>query len=495
MSFRREVGLGLFWVAIATLASKGFSLLRQLILARLLVPADFGLVTSAYVAIGALQLFQELGFSSALIYRRNDVEEAANTTFIVVLVSSVILYVVAWLSAPLVAALFRNEALVQVLRVLSITIVISAISQVPMSLLAKGMGFKNQVIPEMIAVIVGSVLSVVLAVTGWGVWAIVYGQVVTSLLTSALVWFFCPWRPSFAFTRRVARELWDYGKHMVGFQIMVFMITNIDNAFVGRFMNSAILGIYGLAYTLSNLPATHLSRIVGQVMFPAFTKVQEDVSKLNIVFFKSVKFVALVAFPVSVITLVFAKDFIVVAYGSKWYLAVLPLQLLTVYGLARSIAVNMGNVFKAGGKPNWLLYIATLRLAVMAALLYPAIRYQGIYGVAGLSAIVAVVDFCLSLFLTNRILHASWKRYVQIFLPMLVVSIGTAALGHQVYLWTTGLIHPFLSMPLTGGFALVLYLAIMYLYDPEVRMVASQILGGALREFRRMRIAHGQSRV
>jgi len=495
MSFRREVGLGLFWVAIATVASKGFSLLRQLILARLLVPADFGLVTSAYVAIGALQLFQELGFSSALIYRRDDVEEAANTTFIVVLVSSIVLYVVAWVSAPLVAALFKNDALVQVLRVLSITIVISAISQVPMSLLAKGMGFKNQVIPEMIAIIVGAVLSVVLAVTGWGVWAIVWGQIATALLNSVLVWFFCPWRPSFAFTRRVAKELWDYGKHMVGFQLMVFMITNIDNAFIGRFMNGAVLGVYGLAYNLSNLPATHLSRIVGQVMFPAFTKVQEDVNKLNIVFFKSVKFVALVAFPVSVITLIFAKDFIVVAYGSKWLLAVLPLQLLTIYGLARSIAVNMGNVFKAGGKPNWLLYIATLRLAVMAAFLYPAIKWQGIYGVAGLSAVVAVADFFLSLCLTNRILHAPWKRYVQIFLPMLVVSIGTAALGHQVYLWTSGLIHPFLSMPLTGGLALLIYLLIMYLYDAEVRLVASQVLSGVRREVRRRRVAHGESHV
>jgi O-antigen/teichoic acid export membrane protein len=453
------------------------------------------LVTYAYLAIGALQLFQELGFSSALIYRRDRVEEAASTTFIVVLVSSVVLYAVAWLSAPLVAALFRNEALVQVLRVLSITIVISAISQVPMSLLAKGMGFRNQVIPELIAIIVGSVLSVALAVVGYGVWALVYGQIVTSALISVLVWFFCPWRPSFAFAWRMAKELWDYGKHMVGFQVMVFMITNIDNAFVGRFMNSAVLGVYGLAYDLSNLPATHLSRIVGQVMFPAFTKVQEDAHRLEAVFFKSVKFVALVAFPVSVVTLVFAREFIVVAYGSKWYLAVLPLQLLTIYGLARSIAVNMGNVFKAGGKPNWLLYIATVRLALMAALLYPAIKWRGIDGVAGLSAVVAVADFILSAALTNRILHASWKRYVAIFLPMLLTSLVTAALGYQVYRWTMGHIHPFISLPLAGGIALALHLAIMYLWDPEVRLVASQVLGGMLREFQRVRIAHEQTRV
>jgi teichuronic acid exporter len=161
MSLRRDVGVGLFWVAIATVSSKGLALMRKLILARLLVPGDFGLVGYATLAIGVLQLFQELGFSSALIYRKDDAEDAADTTFIVVMTSSLFLYAVGWLSAPLVADFFRNTELTSVLRALSLTLVISAVSQVPLSLMAKGMGFKNQVIPELIAVVVGSALSVV----------------------------------------------------------------------------------------------------------------------------------------------------------------------------------------------------------------------------------------------------------------------------------------------------------------------------------------------
>ena len=493
MSLKREVGFGLFWMAIATLASKALSLMRKLILARLLVPEDFGLVAYASLAIGVLELFKEMGFSSALIYRKDDVEEAANTTFIAVILSSVILYIVSFAAAPHLASFFRSDGLTSVLRVLALSLVLSAVSQVPTTLMAKGMGFKNKVIPEIIAGVFGAGISIVLAFTGYGVWSIVYGQLITSLVLAVLVWFFCPWRPTLRLSKRVAAELWDYGRHIVGSQILVFFITNIDDVFIGRLKGDADLGTYGLAYELSNLPATHLSRIVGRVMFPAFSKVQCDLRRLQQVFFHSLKYVSLLAFPIAIISMVFAQDFIVVAYGKKWFQAVVPLQLLAIYGLARAIAVNMGNVFKAGGKPKWLLYIASWRLVTMAALLYPAIRWRGIIGVSALSAVVSVIDFGISMYLTNRVIHAPWRRYAQILLPMLVSATVTALFGHRLYVWINGYMHPFVSLPLTGGIALGLYGLSMYAYDAEIRQVIQEVITGLRREVSRLKVARAHT--
>jgi len=495
MSLRREVGLGLFWVALATVTSKGLSLLRKLILARLLVPDDFGLVGYASLAIGILVLFKEMGFSSALIYRKDDIEEAANTTFLAAIFSSILLYIIAWSTAPWLASFFRNPELTAIFRVLSLTLIISSISQVPLTLMAKGMGFKKKVIPEVIAGAIGSALSVVLAFMDYGVWSIIYGQLLTSILTSILVWFFCPWRPSIKFRWQVAQELWDYGRHIIGSQVLVFFITNIDDAFVGRFLGDAALGTYSLAYELSNLPATHLSRIVGQVMFPAFSKVQGNGQALRKAFFQSLKYVSLAAFPIAIITLIFAKDFIVVAYGSKWFRAVIPLQWLTIYGLARAIAVNMGNVFKVGGKPRWLVWIASWRLAVMAVFLYPAIKYYGVTGVAALSAIIAIIDFFLSMYLTNRIVQAPWRNYARILLPMLVTSVGTALFAHQIYLWLQDAIHPFLSLPLLGGLALALYLLIMYASDARLRHFVSRSAQTLVQEYRQHRAIQSQGKL
>ena len=495
MSLKRQVGFGLFWVALGTIGAKALSLLRKLLLARFLLPSDFGLVAYASLAIGALELFKELGFSSALIYRKDKVKEAADTIFVALLATSVIIYGIAWLTAPWVAGFFRNEALVPVLRVLSLNLIISSVGRVPQTLLVKEMGFKKKVLPELLASTAGAALSIAMVFMGYGVWSIVWGQLAVSILSSALVWIYCPWRPTFRFSKSVAGELWEYGRHIFSSQVMVFFITNIDDTFVGRLLGDTSLGYYNLAYDLSNLPATHISRIVGQVMFPAFTKVGDDLARLRDVFFRSMKYVALVATPVAVVTLVFARSFIIVAYGNKWYPAAVPLQWLTVYGLARAIAVNMGNVFKAGGKPKWLVGIASWRLAMMAILLYPAIKWRGVLGVAQLSAAVAIIDFGISVVLTNRIVKASWRRYARTLLPMIIVAAESAWGFYQLYLWLEPRLHPFVSMPLCGALALIVYLGIMWVFDPELRAVVSEVFGGMQRSMRRYLEAHGQTRL
>jgi len=498
MSFRREVGLGLFWVSVSAIALRGISMVRDMVLARWLLADELGLVATATMAVSALELFAELGFSSALIYRRDDTDKAANTAFIVVILNCLALYGIAWLAAPFVAQFFASQVqgatalLTRVLRVLALTLVVASFGEVPLTLLTKSLGFKKRVLPEMIAGLSGTILSIALAFMHKGVWSIVYGRVLTSVLMSVTVWFFCDWRPKFAFSKRVAKELWDYGRHIIGSQVLVFGITNIDNAMVAKFVGQAALGGYWLAYKLSNLPATEISRAVGRVMFPAYSKVQGDLARLRQVFLKSAKFVALVAFPVATITLVFAPDFMDVAYGGKFPYAVPALQWLTIYGLARAIAGTMGSVFKAGGKPKWLVYIATWRLVTMAALLYPAIRWNGITGVGVLSAVVAMLDFGISLFLTNRIIKAPWMSYLRIFIPMALASGGASLLAHPIYLWMTKFIHPFITLPLAGILALALYLGIMYAYDADVRQLTAQLVSGVIKEVR-LRLAHKQA--
>jgi PST family polysaccharide transporter len=509
MSLKRDVGVGLFWVALATLGNKGLALLRKLLLARLLIPQDFGLVAYATLIIGALEIFKEMGFGAALIYRKDKIEESADTIFIAVLASSAVLYGIAYLVSPLIGAFFHSTDLIPILRVLSLNIFLSAIIQVPATLMAKGMGFKRKAIPEMIADLIGSTVAVLLAFQGYRAWAIVYGQLTISTVQAILIWFYCPWRPKFCFSVPLAKELWGYGKHIIGSQAMVFAITNVDNALVGHYLGDASLGAYGLAYDLSNLPATHISRVVGQVMFPAFSRVQGDLNRLREAFFRSMKYVSLVAFPVAAVTALFAPDFVIFAYGAKWARMIVPLQLLTLYGLTRSVAVNMGNVFKAGGKPKWLFGIALWRLITMIggllwllyiptrgvpAMFQPRSSWSSIDGVAGFSAVVAVVDFVLSMVLTNRIIHASWKRYFRLLAPMLLIATAAAMLSHLFYGWIAATIHPFVSLPLAGLVAMILYGTAMYAYDAEIRATVVEGGRGLWHEFRRHQL-RGHSHV
>jgi len=474
MSLKRQVGSAVMWVAASVVFTRFLSFLAKLVLARLLIPGDFGMRALANPAINLLMMFQELGFTSALIYRQTEMEEAADTAFWTVVSSSLVLYVVGFFSAPLVADFFGEPQLVSVMRVLALTMLLSSVAQVPVTLLMKDLAFKRKIIPDIAAGILGNALSIVLAMMGYGVWSLVYGQVAVSLIAAALIWFVTPWRPKFRFSMVRARELFDYGKHIIGSQALVFAITNVDNVFVGKFLTTATLGFYDLAYTVANMPATQITRLVNQVMFPTFSKVQDDLERFRRVYFTTLKYVSLLSVPIAVTTIGFADNFVTQAYGREWSRAILPMQLLGVYGLVRSIAANMGNVFKAGGKPKWLTYIALWRLGMMLIFMYPAIKWGGIVGVSLFSAVVSVIDFAVSIVLANRIIHASWGKYVRILVPQGIASVIAVLAGKVVYWETRGLTRALVRLGGAAVAVVIVYAAIMLAIDPEVRRLVRE---------------------
>jgi len=482
MSLKRQVGSAIIWVILSVIFTRFLSFLTKLVLARFLAPGDFGLRALANPAINLLMMFQELGFTSALIYRQTEVEEAADTAFWTVLTSSLALYLVGFFSAPWVADFFHEPQLIPVMRVLALTMLLSSFAQVPVTLLVKELHFKRKVIPDLIAGVLGNGLSIVLAMLGYGVWSLVYGQVAVSLIAAGLIWFFTPWRPRLRFSKVRAKELIDYGKHIVGSQALVFAITNVDNVFVGKFLATATLGFYDLAYTIANLPATQITRLVNQVMFPTFSKVQSDLGMFRNVYFRALKYVSLLSVPIAVTTIGFADNFVTQAYGKEWSPAILPMQLLGIYGLVRSVAANMGNVFKAGGQPKWLTYIALWRLTMMLIFLYPSIQWGGIVGVSLFSAIISVIDFGISVFLANKIIHASWGKYVQILVPQGVASVIAVLAGKLVYWNTWGLTRAIVRLGAAGVAVVIVYAGIMWAIDPEVRQLAQ-----AAWEFLRLR--------
>jgi len=470
MSFKWQVIGAVFWAVVALVLGKSLSFLTLLILARLLTPKEFGLVTYALLAITSVEFLREMGFGSALIYRRDRTEEAADVAFIFIVIASLVLYGICFLGAPYVLLFFPDAGpdLIPVLRILALILVISSFGHVPFVLLAKELDFKKRTLPRVISGFVSSVVSILMAWRGFGVWSLVSGQLLDASLSNALVWLFCPWRPRLRFHKELALELFRYGRNLVASRVLIFLITNVDDVFVGRLLGKEPLGVYNFAYRISNLPATHITKVVSGVMFPAFSKVQCELEVLRTTFFKTTRYVCLLSVPVAVTIMAFASDFINIAYGgSGWEAAIVPIQLLGLYGLIRSIAANMGNVFKAGGKPQWLMYIALWRLSTMLVFLYPATRFYGIVGVSALSAVVAVVDFIISAVLTNRIVRASLWEYVHILGPILLFSLIAAGLAKAILLLF--LPYRLLSLVVAGSLVVLFYLALTWALDKELR--------------------------
>ena len=310
---------------------------------------------------------------------------------------------------------------------------------------------------------------------GLGVWSLVIARIVDSILTSILVWMVVPWRPRLRFDRQDAKRLFDYGKHIVGSSILIYFITNLDNTFIGRVLGEAQLGYYGFAYNLANLPATQISRLIGQVLFPAYSKIRDDLETMRTIFFKTLHYVSLVSIPVAIGTIAFAAPFVNTLYGARWAPAIVPLQLLGIYGLLRSIAVNMGSVFKAGGKPNWLTYIATFRLAVMGLFLYPATKYFGIVGVSVLSAVVSIIDFGISAMLTNKLIHGRVMDYIQALLSPMAFAILSALLARYSYARMLGG-HGFIALVMGGILMVIIYASCVFVFDGDIRRFVAGLL-------------------
>ncbi len=474
MSLGRQIRSGVFWVTVARVSTRGLNILTRLVLAVLLTREAFGIVAGANLYIDALQLIREAGFGSALIYFHGkypqEEEEAEHTAFWFVLIMAIVLYALTLLLAPFAVRFARdpNPLIAPVLRVLGLNLIISAFARIPMVRLAKQMDFRRRAIPDVVPNLINVAVSLPLAALGFGVWSLVFGRLAATVGRVVLSWWITGWRPKFLFVSRLARTLFDYGKHIAGSQLLILGITNIDDLFVIRLLGWDIEGVYDNAYRLSNLPATQITSVINQVMFPALAKIRENVHLFRRVYFQALRYVALVATPVAGGTVLFAPDVVTLIGSSKWQDMIVPMQLLAVYGFIRSLAANMGNVYRGGGRPEYLTYIAIWRLSTMALLLYPVTVRWGIVGVSALSAAVAVVDFIISVELANRILHTGWKAYTDALGRILLWGILTTAgigLG-QSLLWP----HPHgLRMVVMGSIYLILYGSGILLFIPEVR--------------------------
>jgi O-antigen/teichoic acid export membrane protein len=492
MSLKRQVAGALFWVALAQVIARGLTFVTTLILAKLLDPANFGLVGMAMLAINALALFQDIGFESALIYRRKDVEEASHTAFVTVILISLGIYLIILGTAPLVGHFFRQEAVVPLLRVLGLTVLISSVSRVPLVLLSRELDFRRRIFPELTASIIASGVAIVLAFRGLGVWSLVWRELIRAALATILVWPVTSYRPHWRFSRTAARELFNYGKHIVSSQTMIFLITNVDNAVVGRYVGDAALGFYQFAYNTSNQPATQITSIMSQVMFPAFSKMADgdpaEARRIRARYYLTiVRYVTWITAPIAVATILFAPAFIYGLYGEIWAPAIRPLQFLALYGFIRSIAANMGSAFRALGKPQWLNYIALWRLATMVIALVPVAVRWGITGVSWLSAIVAVVDFVISAWLVGKLVDAPWQAYARMLIPT-----GAAAFaGGFLALW----LYPHLpfaktayNLALAGSILVLAYTGLAWLVDRRLRETLRTGVNQALRLARTLRL-------
>ena len=424
-SIRHRAIQGGGWIFALRIITRLFDIIRTLILARLLVPSDFGLIGIALITMSALETFSQTGFESALIRKKSITSQFLDTTWSILLLRGIFLFVVIFVSAPLVATFFKNPHATNVLRVISISLILSGISNIGVLYFTKELEFGKQFTLQISSVIVNTVISIPLAILFRNVWALVLGLLAGSVTYCLMSYLMHPYRPKFKIDSAKAKELFSFGKYVFASSVIIFFITQGDDIFVGRFLGMAALGLYTMAYKLSNTPATEISHTISKIIFPVYSKLQDNKIILREAYLKTTQVIALISFPLAGGLFVLAPELTQHLLGSKWMGMVPAMQILCLLGIMRSIGGPSGSFYYAIGRPDISTKLSSLKLTLLAILIYPLSMKLGITGVAIATTLPSLVHQSIGIGIVIKKIDCGTGRF---FKNILVPIAGTSVM-------------------------------------------------------------------
>jgi len=476
MSLKNKTMHGILWVSLSNILLKFINFTITVILARLLEPSDFGLVAIALIVVNFFEIFRDLGIGPALIHRKEERGVAADTAFYIFPAVALIFYPVAYFIAPAAAVFFREADLEILIRVLSLTFVIWSFGNLPRTLLTKDMEFRKLVIPQLLPKVSYGAVATIMALQGYGVWSLVGGRLVLEVMSVITIWKALDWKPSLRFDTKIALELLSYGKHVLVASIIFFLISIVDVTFIGRLLGSNELGYYSIAFGLAGLFTFQVSMLLSQVMFPAFSRLQDEMDKMGSAYLKTLKYLAMLAFPAALGIITVAWYFIKVVYGDKWLPAVAVLQVLCLYGLNRAFLKTTGNLFMAAGKPQIMTKIYFYQFIIMLILIYPLTLKYGIVGTGIAAVIPSVMMMLLTFHEAGKIIDKSLMAIVKHIAP---AAAGSLIMVSLVLLLQQLISHlsPALVLLLSIGLGAVSYLMFIWLTQKKELREIRQLIG------------------
>lgn len=453
------------WVTGINVLDRVFQLIKLIVLTRLLSPSAFGLLGIALLTLAALKQFSRLGFDQALIqHREENVDRYLNTAWVIKLARGAVLGVVAFASAPYIAEFFGEPVAKEIIQVLAVSPILLGLQNPAVVYFEKNLNFHKEFLYKIGGRTADVIAAISFALVYKSVWALVAGFLTSRTVMLIISYLIHPYRPNFEMEIDFAREMFTFGKWIFISGILTFLYGQGDDAFVGWFFTATTLGFYQIAYQFSNAPATEVTHIISRVAFPAFSKVQENKARLREGFFRAVQLSTVIAFPMAAGILVVAPQFVKSIFGSEWTPMIPIIQILSLWGAQRALGATVGPVFKAVGRPDISTKLQSLKVLIIAVLIYPAADQYGILGVGYVLVGNTFVTLPVSMYLVLSIIKGRSLRLAKLVLIPLIGSGIMAALvfGLDVHLiQSTGTIQLFVLIVVGAMF----YVGIMVIVE------------------------------
>lgn len=412
------------WVAGTNVTGRIFQLAKVIILARLLSPTAFGLLGIGLLVTVALKNFSRIGLDSSLIYHRDDnVDSYLDTAWVVKLTRGAVIAGVAFVAAPQLAAFFNEPRAIHIIQVVAALTFLHSIQNPGVVYFQKNLNFHREFVYQVAPAIADLIIAVCIALVTESVWALVAGLLAQNILRVGLSYGIHEYRPSLSFDYNKFMEMIGFGKWIFLSSILVFLYSQGDDAFIGWYFPAAALGFYQVSYRFSNAPATEISQVIVQVAFPAFSKIQDDITRLRSGYYRVMQLTAVVGFPIAAGIIAVSPQFVVAVLGPEWKQAISLIQVLAVWGVLRALGKPGGAVFKATGNPKYEAYLQAITATGIIITILPAAEKFGLVGVAYAIVGVIIITYPVAIYITLSLIEGTFRELGAIISCPLTTSI------------------------------------------------------------------------
>jgi len=425
LSLKQKTISGIAWTLGQQVGVQGINFFVQILLARLLVPADCGLIAMVQVFMTIGAALMDGGMTSSLIRTKNADNRDYSTVFYMNMMASILIYGIVFFAAPLIASFFDQPLLTLLVRVYTLSFVIQALVGVQTTKLTKEMNFKLQMYMQLPSTLIGGIVGVVLAYQNYGVWSLVWMQLIMSFLFMIQHWFWSDWKPTLLFDKVKLKEHLGFGYKLTLSTLLTTLYSESYTIIIGKFFPMNQLGFYKQAKTLSMFPVSNLTKALQKVTYPVFSELQDDNKKLREVFKKITSMVFFIVTPVMLFLAIEAKPIINLVLTEKWLPAVPFFQILCISSLFYPLSMYNLNIILAKGRSDLHFKLEILKKGLSIIVLVSSIPF-GITGIVIASGISMLIHAVVNSIFSGKLIGYPVIEQFKQFMPILSIGLVTS---------------------------------------------------------------------
>ena len=431
-SLRSRTGRALAWDLFGSYGGQIVGFIISIFLARLLEPAEFGLVGMSLVFINILRVFVDMGFASALVQNKQNTSLTYSSIFYINILAGFLFAIIIFFSAPLIGAFYENENVTVLVRLFSITFIVSAFNIVQSTILRRNLDFKILTLRGLFSQILAGIVAVIFAFYGFGIYALVIQNILAAVINTIILWKVSEWYPKWEFSWKEVKKLTNFSAYVFASQSVNQIIVQSDTLIIGKLFSPATLGYFSRANSVSSLINKNAMSSITRVFFPVLSSIQDDEQRFREVYLRVINIVATISIFITGVFFLCGEELIIGLFGIKWEPSVFIFQILIIKGFTYPISAMIVNAFIAKGKSKENFKFGNIRKVVQLTPLFIAYFFgfqEFLYALVGAS----LMNWLLNNYFITRSLNISFGSQTKAVLPHLLFTVAIAGILYTLF--------------------------------------------------------------